>query len=95
MVQLKVILINFHDDDTPTVDVDNMSKPILDALQQIVYDDDRQIIQAEITHTRLDAAYMIGGAAKIIANALQANQPFVYVRIEDPVYPFPLPKEMS
>jgi Holliday junction resolvase RusA-like endonuclease len=94
MGQLKVILINFHTDDTPSVDVDNMSKPILDALQQVIYDDDRQIIQAEITHTRLDALYSIGGSAKIIANALQANQPFVYVRIEDPVVPFPLPKEI-
>ena len=45
--KLKAVIINFHTGDKPSVDLDNMSKPILDAMQQIVYDDDRQIRQAE------------------------------------------------
>ena len=89
---LKAILINFHVGDKPSVDVDNMSKPILDVLQQIVYDDDRQIRQAEIAHVRIDAPFVIVGASKILVAALQAGSQFVYVRIEDPVDPFPLPK---
>lgn len=89
---LKAILINFYAGDKPSVDVDNMSKPILDVMQQIVYDDDRQIRQAEITHVKLGAAFSIAGVSKILVNALQANQQFVYVRIEDPTDPFPLPK---
>jgi len=47
MGTLKAIIINFYAGNKPSVDVDNMSKPILDELQQIVYNDDRQIIQAE------------------------------------------------
>jgi Holliday junction resolvase RusA-like endonuclease len=39
--ELKAIIINFYAGNKPSVDVDNLSKPILDAMQMIVYDDDR------------------------------------------------------
>jgi Holliday junction resolvase RusA-like endonuclease len=91
-IELKAIIINFYAGNEPSLDTDNMSKPILDEMQGIAYDDDRQIVQAELTHARLGAAYQIGGVRPIIVNALQAQAQFVYVRIEDPVNPFPLPK---
>jgi len=69
-----------------------MSKPILDVMQNIVYDDDRQIRQAEITHLRISAPFVLPGVSKIIVQELQAGNEFVYVRIEDTVNPFPLPK---
>jgi Holliday junction resolvase RusA-like endonuclease len=90
--KLKAVIINFHTGDKPSVDVDNMSKPILDVMEKIVYDNDRQIRQAEIVHVRIDAPFVIVGASKIIVAAMQAGNEFVYVRIEDPVDPFPLPK---
>jgi crossover junction endodeoxyribonuclease RusA len=91
---LKATIINFYAGNKPSVDVDNMPKPILDAMQQIVYDDDRQIIQAEITHAKVSAAFSIAGVSPVLVTALQVGQAFVYVRIEDPVDPFPLPKAM-
>jgi Holliday junction resolvase RusA-like endonuclease len=91
-IELKAVIINFYAANKPSVDVDNMSKAILDAMQTIVYDDDRQIVQAEITHARIGAAYQVVGVRPIIVMALQAGNQFVYVRIEDPVNPFPLPK---
>src|SRR5260370_1177044 len=36
---LKAIIINFYAGHKPSVDVDNLSKPILDVMQQIIYDD--------------------------------------------------------
>ncbi len=90
--KLKAIIINFHLGETPTVDVDNMSKPILDMMNKLVYDDDRQIRQAEIVHVRIDTPMIFAGAAKMIADAVQVGLPFVYVRIEEPVDPYPLPK---
>jgi crossover junction endodeoxyribonuclease RusA len=92
MGHLKAIVINFYAGKRPSIDVDNMSKPILDSMQRIVYDDDRQIVQAEITHLRIGAAFSIAGVSKVLVAALQAGSQFVYVRIEDPVDPFPLPK---
>jgi hypothetical protein len=89
---LKAIIINFYAGNKPSVDVDNMSKPILDAMQHIVYDDDRQITQAEITHVMIGAPFSIAGASKLLVSAIQAGKQFVYVRIEDAVNPFPLPK---
>lgn len=52
---VKAVVINFHSGNKPSVDVDNMSKPILDVLQNIVYSDDRQIRQAQITHLEIGA----------------------------------------
>lgn len=88
---LKAVIINFHSGDKPSVDVDNMSKPILDVLQNIVYGDDRQIRQAQITHLEIGAAFRIVGVSKMILDALQSGNQFVYVRAEDPVDPYPLP----
>jgi hypothetical protein len=90
--ELKAVIINFFAGNKPSVDVDNMSKPILDVMQQVVYKNDRQIRQAEITHVKIGAAFAIMGASKILVSAIQAGEQFVYVRIEDPVDPFPLPK---
>lgn len=90
--KLKVIIINFHKNDPPSLDLDNMSKPILDVMQQIVYDDDRQVRQAELAHVRIDAAFVFVGISKLIVDSVQAGKDFVYIRIEDPVDPFPLPR---
>jgi crossover junction endodeoxyribonuclease RusA len=92
MGHLKAIVINFYAGNRPSIDVDNMSKPILDSMQRIVYYDDRQIVQAEIIHLKIGAAFSIAGVSKVLVAALQAGSQFVYVRIEDPVDPFPLPK---
>ncbi len=89
--ELKAIIINFYTGNKPSLDVDNLSKPILDVMQKIVYDDDRQIVQAEFTHAKIGAAYSIVGVRPLLVTVLQAGNPFVYVRIEDPVNPFPLP----
>lgn len=90
--RLKGIIINFHLGDKPSLDADNLSKPIFDVMEGIVYENDRQIRQAEIAHVPIDAPFVIVGASKIIVSAVQAGNQFVYVRIEDPADPFPLPR---
>jgi Holliday junction resolvase RusA-like endonuclease len=90
--KLKVVIINFHTGDKPSLDLDNMCKPILDVMEKIVYHNDRQVRQAELTHVRIDAPFVFVGASKLIVAMVQAGDEFVYVRIEDPVDPFPLPK---
>ena len=90
--ELKAIIINFYAGNRPSVDVDNLSKPILDVMQNIVYNDDRQIVQAEITHLKIGAAFSILGVRPVIVNSILSGNQFVYVRIEDAVDPFLLPK---
>jgi Holliday junction resolvase RusA-like endonuclease len=89
---LKGIIINLHIGNKPSLDVDNMSKPIFDVLESVVYNDDRQIRQAQITHLEIGSPFSIVGVSPIIVNAIQSGQQFVYVRIEDPVDPYPLPR---
>ena len=86
------MIINFHDGDKPSLDTDNMSKPILDVMQKLVYADDRQIRQSELSHVRIDAPMIVAGASRVLVTAVQAGQQFVYVRIEDAIDPLPLPK---
>jgi Holliday junction resolvase RusA-like endonuclease len=90
--KLKAILINFHTGDKPSLDLDNMSKPVHDAMNKLVYDDDRQIRQAEISHVKIDSPMVFAGVSKVLAGAIQKGQQFLYVRIEDTVEPLPLPK---
>ncbi len=89
---LKAIILNFYAGKRPSVDVDNRSKPILDVMRNVAYADDRQIVQAEIAHLKIGAAFAIVGVRPVVVNSIQAGNPFVYVRIEDAAAPFPLPK---
>lgn len=91
-IELKAVIISFYAGNEPSVDTDNMAKAILDAMQGIVYDNDRQIVQTQLAHARLGGAYQIGGVRPMIVNSLQAQAQFVYVSIEDPENPFTLPK---
>ncbi len=90
--ELKAIIINFYGGNKPSVDLDNMSKPILDSMEGIVYRRDRQVVQAEFTHVKIGALFSFVGVRPVIVSSIQSGYQFVYVRIDDPVYPFPLPK---
>lgn len=90
--KLKAMIINFHDGDKPSLDTDNMSKPIFDSMNKLVYGDDRQIGQAELVHVRINAPMVFAWASKVLVSAVKAGNQFVCVRVEDAVDPFPLPK---
>jgi crossover junction endodeoxyribonuclease RusA len=85
--KLKFLLINFHEGNTPTLDDDNMVKPIRDALNRFVYDDDRQIRYSETIQVPIDAPIGVRGASAMLMAALSKGDVFLYVRIEDaPLY---------
>ena len=81
--KLKFFLINFHEGDKPTLDDDNMVKPIRDALNEFVYEDDRQIRCSETFHIPIDDPIKIRGASAIVLAAFSRGEAFLYVRIED------------
>jgi len=91
---LRGIVINFHGGQKPTLDVDNMAKPIFDVMETIVYDDDRKIRQAELAHVEIGSAFVFVGVSQIITTAVQAGRQFVFVRIEDALDPYPLPQQI-
>ncbi len=81
--KLKFMLINFHEGDNPTLDDDNMVKPIRDALNKYVYEDDRQIRYSETLHVPIEDPMKLRGASKILLEAFNKVEEFLYVRIED------------
>ena len=63
------------------VDVDNILKPILDAMKGIVYHDDRQIVQVESIAIEFTDAVRIRDTTAAIAKGLAVGTDFVLVRI--------------
>jgi crossover junction endodeoxyribonuclease RusA len=81
--RLKFLLINFHEGSKPPLDDDNMVKPIRDALNKFVYDDDRQIRYSETIQVSIDDPIKIRRASKILLDAFSQGDEFLYVRVED------------
>jgi crossover junction endodeoxyribonuclease RusA len=67
--KLKFTVYNFHEGDKPPLDDDNMVKPIRDALNKLVYEDDRQIRNSETHHVCIDDAVKIRGGSAILLAA--------------------------
>jgi crossover junction endodeoxyribonuclease RusA len=84
------IHITFYHDSTP-LDVDNMLKPIQDALCGLVYDDDNQVSDTHGHLRDLNGAYRVRGMTPAQSDGFVANSPFVHVRIEEPSDPLELP----
>ena len=63
-------------------DVDNVAKPILDALKGIVYDDDKQVRSVRIVALPLDDAFKLPGEAsqKSFARLLECQEFLVVVK---------------
>lgn len=80
---LSVAIVYFHTADATGIDVDNMSKPILDALQGIIYEDDRQVEQLTARTTQLHDGLRVKDAA-VIATHLERERDFVYIVIKGP-----------
>jgi Holliday junction resolvase RusA-like endonuclease len=70
----------FDMDDSIDIDVDNIAKPICDALKKLVYKDDKQIVELRLRKIRLgivDIKTLAGLPAREILN----GRDFVYIRI--------------
>jgi hypothetical protein len=80
-VAVKFVLLNFYEGPRAPLDDDNMAKPIRDALNGLVYQDDKQITHAEHAQTSIDGFFQIRGVSKVILEAFHRGKEFVYVRI--------------
>jgi hypothetical protein len=84
------IRITFYHDSTP-LDVDNMIKPIQDALCGLVYIDDNQVSDTHGHLRDLNGAYRVRGMTAAQSGGFVSGGPFVHVRIEEPADPQELP----
>ena len=81
--KLKCTIINFHEGEKASLDDDNMMKPIRDALNKLVYVDDRQITYSEIIQISIDAPIKVRRGSPALLAAYSIGEEFVYVRIDD------------
>jgi hypothetical protein len=81
--KLRFLLINFHEGGEPPMDDDNMVKPIRDALNKIVYEDDRQIRYSEKIQVSINDLFKIRRGSRVLFDAFTMGDIFLYVRIED------------
>ncbi len=80
--EVAISVVYYYEGETP--DVDNVIKPIQDALNSLVYVDDGQIVKTSSAKARIDGSYRIGGASATLLLAFSKNDPFVYVRVDHP-----------
>jgi Holliday junction resolvase RusA-like endonuclease len=89
---LQCTIMNFFSGNAPLLDDDNLVKPIRDALNGLVYNDDSQIRHSIHAQMPNGGRYQIQGAAKLVVDALREGKEFVFVRIEDAPAEPQLPK---
>ncbi len=81
--RLKCTIINFHEGSAASLDDDNMVKPIRDAMNKVVYDDDSRICYSETIHVSIDAPIKLRRASAVLLTAFSKGDEFLYIRIDD------------
>ena len=76
---LSVVIVYYFKDSS--LDVDNMVKPILDALKNVIYEDDSIVDQVVARKTGLISGFQIADATPDLIAAIDNDADFVYVRI--------------
>jgi hypothetical protein len=69
-----------------TGDIDNIVKPILDALRRYIYLDDRQIERLVVQKFEPERVFQFRVPSAILSEALDADRPLLYVRLSDDPY---------
>lgn len=62
-----------------------MAKPIRDALNGLVYQDDNLIVDTRIRKTDLNGNFKLRGMSSTLAEGFVRNREFIYVRVEHAV----------
>jgi Holliday junction resolvase RusA-like endonuclease len=80
--EIRIVVQYFHEKPRTLIDGDNLLKPIQDALIGLVYDDDRQIIDAVTQKRPIDDPFFVRYISMVLAEGFAQGDEFVYVRVE-------------
>lgn len=65
-----------------SLDLDNMMKPIADALKNVVYRDDAQVTDSQIRRSDINGSFRIAGMSAELAKGFCHGRDFIHVKIE-------------
>ncbi len=77
--KLSIIVTNFYQKNAP--DVDNIVKPIQDALIGLVYKDDSQITDCLTKKRDISGAFKVKGISRAMADGFMMNTDFIHVKV--------------
>jgi crossover junction endodeoxyribonuclease RusA len=77
--EVEIRIVYFHD--TAPLDVDNMIKPIQDALCGVIYADDSQVADTHGSRRDLNGTYQLRGLTTTLADGFLGGGPFVHVKV--------------
>lgn len=80
-VQLKIYITYYYESVSP--DVDNIIKPIQDALVGLVYNDDDQIVDTGCGKRNINGSFKVKGASPILVKGFVDAKEFLYVKVEE------------
>ncbi len=75
------IQITFFFDRAPSFDIDNISKPICDALNGIAYNDDEQLVERNARRKDIGGSYSLEDVEPELVAALADLQKFVCIEL--------------
>jgi Holliday junction resolvase RusA-like endonuclease len=81
-IPLKVTVTYYHEGNAVWIDNDNMIKPILDALNKLVYVDDRIIVDIYVRKTSIDNEIYARWESLILLKAFSDGVEFLHVTID-------------
>jgi hypothetical protein len=79
-VEVLLQLTYFHE--SAPLDVDNMIKPIQDALNGIVYVDDKQVARVVSSRSDLNGTFRVRGLSQALASGFASDGPFVHIKVK-------------
>ncbi|MCG6140654.1 RusA family crossover junction endodeoxyribonuclease [Leptospira mtsangambouensis] len=80
-----IVTITFYHDG-PTPDVDNIIKPIQDALIGIVYTDDKQVVETKSRKKSINSSYKIRGVSEVLLSGFATGNDFLHVKISEAIH---------
>lgn len=80
--EIEIRITYFYEDISP--DVDNIAKPIQDALEGLIFENDGQVVNLTCRKRSINGSFRIKGMSQELANGFINGSDFIHIRISAP-----------
>jgi crossover junction endodeoxyribonuclease RusA len=81
-IPLKITVTYYHEGEGVRIDNDNWIKPIQDALNGLIYEDDRLITDTGLRKTSIDGSFRIRHQTLVLLEAFSRGDEFLHILVE-------------